>query len=127
MFDLQGLIAQRLQLDEKKVRMILEKLEGFGLVKKTGDRWIFTSGVIHLPNTSPMNSVQHGNWRSQAVLRSQDQYEDGLHYSIVQSISIEDTKKIRQLFLEVIDKYRKIANPSVPQELTCFTLDYFRV
>ena len=56
------------------VRSVLEKLETFGLVKRKANQWIFTSGVIHLPKTSSMNSVQHGNWRSQAVLRSQSRY-----------------------------------------------------
>ncbi|MGZ3775857.1 MAG: TIGR02147 family protein [Pseudobdellovibrionaceae bacterium] len=120
-------IARRLNLNEKQVRMVLEKLESFGLVKNKNQRWIFVSGVIHLPKTSPMNSVQHGNWRTQAVLQSQNIEDEGLHYSIVQAISHKDLKKIRQLLFDTIQSYRSIANPSTPEELTCFTLDFFKV
>ncbi|MGZ3775905.1 MAG: TIGR02147 family protein [Bdellovibrio sp.] len=120
-------IARRLKLDEKQVRMVLEKLESFGLVKNKGDHWIFISGVIHLPKTSPMNSVQHGNWRTQAVAKSQHLEEEGLHYSIVQALSHEDINKIRQLLFDTIQSYRSVANPSTSEELTCFTLDFFKV
>lgn len=120
-------IAKRLNLDIDRVKAVLEKLAKWGLVKKNGDRWFFISGVIHLPKTSPMNSVQHGNWRSQAVLQSQNTEDEGLHYSIVQALSVEDIKKIRQLFFDSIQTYRAIANPSPPEDLCCFTLDFFKV
>ncbi len=111
-------IAKRLCLEEKEVRSVLEKLETFGLVKRKAHQWIFSSGVIHLPKTSSMNSVQHGNWRSQAVLRSQSSENDDIHYSTVQAVSFEDRDKIKHLLFETIEHYRKIANPSTPEELT---------
>lgn len=120
-------IAQRLGLSEYFVKCSLEVLEQFGLVKRTGEFWVINVGSIHLPKTSPMNSVQHGNWRNRAVLKSQDISDDGLHYTIVQCVSEDDFEKIKQLFLKSIDDYKKIANPSPSEELICFSLDFFRV
>lgn len=120
-------ISKRLSLDEKLVRSVLEKLETYGLVKKKSNKWIFLGGALHLPKTSPMNSVQHGNWRGRAVQQAQNKDNEGLHYSIVQSVSYEDADKIKQLFLDALAEYRKIALPSASQELMCLTLDYFKV
>lgn len=120
-------IAERLGLATNFVKSSLELLEKFELVKKDGDQWIINSGSIHLPKTSPLNSIQHGNWRARAVLKSQDVSEDGIHYTIVQSISEKDFEQIKQLLLKAIDDYKKIANPSLSEELICFSLDFFRV
>jgi hypothetical protein len=120
-------IADRLGLSELFIRQTLEILEKFNLVKKKGDSWLLNSGSIHLPKTSPLNSVQHGNWRNRAVLKSQDTSDDGLHFTVVQTLSHEDFEKVKDLLLKTIDQYRKIAKPSTPEELICFACDFFRV
>ena len=120
-------MADRLGLSEVFVRRTLETLEGFGLVKKKGNSWELNSGSIFLPKTSPLNSTQHGNWRNRAVLKSQDPEDDGLHLTMVQTISHDDFEKVKNLFLKTIDDYRKIADPSNPEELVNFSIDFFRV
>jgi uncharacterized protein (TIGR02147 family) len=120
-------IAERLGLTVGFVKSSLELLEKFKLVKKEGDLWVLNSGSIHLPKTSPLNTIQHGNWRARAVLKSQDIKDDGVHYTLVQSISEKDFEIIKQLLLKAIDDYKKIANPSESEELICFSLDFFRV
>ncbi|MGE0631945.1 MAG: TIGR02147 family protein, partial [Pseudobdellovibrionaceae bacterium] len=105
-------IADRLGLSENLIRQTLEALEKFGLVKRERESWQLTSDSIHLPKTSPLNSVQHGNWRNRAVTKSQDTRDDGLHFTVVQCVSHEDFEKIKQMFLQTLDQYRKIANPS---------------
>lgn len=119
-------IADRLGLEVSFIRSSLETLEQFGLVKRKGDRWILNSGSIHMPKTSPLNSIQHGNWRNRAVLKSQNQKDDGLHYTIVQTISEDDFVSIKQQLLNAIDKYRKTADASPSEEITCFAIDFFR-
>lgn len=120
-------IAARLNMDERFVRLCLQRLESFGLVKSEADRWKINTGSIHLPKLSPMNSIQHGNWRTQAVFKSQNPDSQGLHYTIVQSISRNDFQVIKQVLLEAIDRYRQIANQSPAEELICFTCDFFEV
>lgn len=120
-------MSRRLNLSESLVRQSLKTLEEFGLVKRTGERWILASGSIHLPKNSPFNSVQHGNWRHRAVLKSQEKESDGIHYTVVQSISHEDFQKLKQIFLDTLDEYRKCADVSPSEELVSVTLDFFRV
>ncbi|MGZ3744394.1 MAG: TIGR02147 family protein [Pseudobdellovibrionaceae bacterium] len=119
-------IAERLGLNVGFVISSLEVLEKFGLVKRHGERWLLNSGSIHLPKTSPLNSIQHGNWRARAVLKSQDVNDDGIHYTMVQTLSEKEFLKIKQLVLTTIDSYRELADPSDPEELTCFAIDFFR-
>jgi uncharacterized protein (TIGR02147 family) len=120
-------MAARLGLSEQFVRRTLEVLEGFQLVKRVGDKWQLNSGSIHLPKTSPLNSIQHNNWRQRAVLKSQNTEDDGVHFTVVQTLSHDDFEKIKQMILKTIDEYRKIARPSAPEELICFECDFFRV
>jgi uncharacterized protein (TIGR02147 family) len=120
-------IADRLSLTESFVRNSLQVLLEFGLAKRNGDTWSLNSGSIHLPKTSPMNSVQHGNWRTRAVLKSQDTTDNGLHYTTVQAISVEAFEQLKQQLLKSVDEFRKVADPSDSEELICFTLDFFKV
>jgi hypothetical protein len=61
------------------------------------------------------------------VQKSQEPGGDGVHFTIVQSLSRADFESVKRLVLETIDGYRKIANPSKEEELICFTTDFFRV
>lgn len=120
-------IAVKLGLDEKEVKTCLQTLEAFNLVMRYGDSWKISSGSIHLPKSSPMLSVQHGNWRAKAVTDSQNKNTDGLHFTAIQAISLSDFDYIKQLFLKCMDDYRAIANKSPSEELICFSLDFFKL
>lgn len=120
-------IAQRLSMDELFINNCLETLAGFGLIKPVGEHWEITSEFIHLPKESPMNSIQHGNWRTKAVTSSQNVKDESLHYTMIQAVSIDDFARIKQLLLETIDAYRKISDQSPSEELICFTFDFFKV
>ena len=120
-------IAARLGLPEPLVLHCLEALQTFGLVEKNRAHWKFSPESIHLPKTSPLNAGQHANWRSRAVLSSQNPADDGVHFTVVQSMSQADFEKVKQLILGTIDAYFRIAGPSKEEEIACFTCDFFRV
>jgi uncharacterized protein (TIGR02147 family) len=121
-------MATRLGIDEAWARHCLQTLEKFGLVRHAaGDTWIHSSGWIHLPKQSPMISVHHANWRTRAVLSSQNPNHTNLHYTIVQSVSLDDFARIKTHLLAAIEDYRKIADASPEQELICFNCDAFVV
>lgn len=120
-------IAQRLNLDEALVRNHLVMLEKFGLLLRRGDHWFPTDKFMHLSKDSPMNAIQHRNWRERAAERSRDTGGNGLHYTMVQTVSREDFGKIKTIMLDTIDRYRKVANPSKEEELVCFSMDFFAV
>lgn len=120
-------IADRLGLSELLVRQILSTLENFGMVRREGESWRIQNLFTHLAKNSPMNPIQHGNWRSRAVLSSQVPENENLHYTMVQTIGKEDFERIKQQLLKAIDEYRKVADASPSEELICFTLDFFKV
>jgi uncharacterized protein (TIGR02147 family) len=120
-------IAERLNLPLLKVERCLVELKKFGLVQFSSGRWTFSSQTTHLPNSSPFISAHHLNWRQRAVLDSQSQETDGIHYTMVQSLSESDMQKIKAMILRMIDDYNRVAAPSKEEELICFTCDFFRV
>lgn len=120
-------ISQRLSLDPIQVVEVLKVLKGHGLVKEKNDEWSFNSFATHLPQRSPFVSLHHANWRQRAVLSSQSPLDEGVHYTVVQSVSLPDFQKIKDLILNLIDAYTKIASPSKEEELACFLCDWFRV
>ncbi len=120
-------IAARLSLPISLVQYCLENLERFELISKEGAGWSFSSQTIHLPRRSPLIGIHHNNWRSRAMLASQNPLDDGIHYTVVQSVSMADYEKIKHQLLATIDEYTKIAGPSREEELICFSCDTFRV
>lgn len=119
-------VAKKLSLDEAVVKQTLHSLKEFGLVQENKNEWSMTNKHLHLGKDSPMNSIQHSNWRQKAVFHSQNPNNQGLHYTVVQSMSHQDYENIKKLFLKTLDEYRKIANPSNEEDLCCLTLDFFK-
>ena len=120
-------LARRLNLEPEFVQRSLKTLSDFGLVVQNGNKWKATTQSFHLPKTSPMNSVQHGNWRNRAVLKTQDPDEDGVHYTVVQTISKNDFETIKTIMFDSIDRYRNVADVSPEEDVVCFTLDFFKI
>lgn len=119
-------ISRALSLDAATVGTVLANLEAMSLVRRTGDTWRFHSGDIHVPNDSPMVSLHHNNWRQKAVLHSQTRKE-GLHFTMVQSVSVKVANEIKERLLKLIDEVSGLAGPSESEELIYFGLDQFRI
>ena len=62
-----------------------------------------------------------------AVAGSQDKNSSGLHYTVTQSLSVKDIDNLKDLFLKTIDDYKKMAEPSLSEEVICFNLDFFEI
>lgn len=124
-------ISEHLSLPLETVTEVLNKLFDFQVVRRIQDRsherWEFKSKTTHLPKGSPWVSIHHSNWRQRAVMDSQNQKTDGIHYTAVQSIARKDFLKLKQVILSTIDEYNRIASPSKEEELISFTCDFFRV
>ena len=120
-------IAERLGLPIVTVTQALEQLEKHGFVKREKKRYVHSAGNIHIPKTSLLNSINHGNWRSQAVTHSQNPDNGDVHYTAVSSFSYEDFEKLKNLLLEFIEQTRKVMATSPGQDVFCFTSDLFKV
>ncbi|MAF90226.1 MAG: hypothetical protein CL674_03060 [Bdellovibrionaceae bacterium] len=120
-------IAARLNLSEENVLRVLEDLRENSYVAKNRRNWIYHSGENHLAKISPLLNSHLNNWRSRALLNAQNKEHDDLHFSLVQSLSLSDREKLKNLILNFLDDFAKRANPSSPEELICLNLDFFKV
>ncbi|MFL5814719.1 MAG: DUF4423 domain-containing protein [Bdellovibrionia bacterium] len=119
-------ICQALGIDSELVHKTLTELARMGLVQRLGSRWSFSSGDIHIPKNSPLVSLHHNNWRQKAVLRSQAR-GDGIHFTMVQSVSTRVADEIKEKVLKLIDEANALAGPSEPEELIYFGIDQYKI
>lgn len=119
-------IASRLELPKELVKSILYQLEQRNRVVQKGSEWFFAGQEEHISKNSPLVSLHHGNWRARAILDSQMPARDSLHYTAIQSVSRSDYQRIKDLFLELIEKSSQIAGPSKEEELVCMMCDVFK-
>ena len=121
-------ISQRLQIPEPMVQMYLAQLAEMGFVRKrSATTWEYLTGASHTPKNSPLVPMYHSNWRTRAVLDSQNFQNDGLHYTNVQSLSVPCFENIKQLLLSSISEVERLAGPSACEELVNVNIDVFKV
>jgi uncharacterized protein (TIGR02147 family) len=121
-------IAKRLGVVENRIMDVLQFLETCGLVAKAKNRYMNRAPLVHLTGDSELIRLHHMNWRLRAVEALSRRNEQNLNYSSVISCSESDSVKIRELFLETIQKARKIIQESSPDEqVYCYNLDFFGI
>lgn len=119
-------VDARLGLGAKKTAQILDFLVKAGLASQEGDHFRATKAKIHLGGDSPEILKHHTNWRNRAVLAAEKEIPEALHYSSVVSIAKRDVVKIREVILQMIEKFRAEVDPSKEEELFAFCVDWFR-
>ena len=121
-------ISQRLHLPEAMIQAYLMQLAEMGYVRrKSATTWEYVSGASHTPKNSPLVPLYHSNWRTRAVLDSQNFQNDALHYTNVQSMSVSCYEKIKQLLLSSIAEVERLAGPTECEELVNINIDAFKV
>lgn len=120
-------IARQLGVAEDLVESTLRTLEQFQLVTRNKDRWSYASGQIHLPRESMLTTMNHANWRHKALMGMENQRSEGLHYSVVHSHAGEDFENLKYLLLKTIDRAREIVDPSPNEQISCMTIDCFKL
>lgn len=122
-------VASRLGLSRRKVAETLDALTEMGLVRRHGARFSATEKQIHLGKRSPLDSVNHAQWRAKAVEEARAHLgpgkESGIHYTCVHSLSRSDQEKLRQMMLDFIENTRAVALPSKEETLLVLTCDLF--
>lgn len=120
-------MAEKLMIPKALVEFCLSQMSEMGMVKFERGRWKFASTSLHLPKSSPLIGMHHQNWRSRAVMDTQSRSSDGVHYTVVQSLSLDDFNKLKAEVLRLIESYNRIAEPSEPEELVSLCCDFFRL
>ncbi len=120
-------ISNHLRLSEELVREALITLKEMGLAEQAGLVWKASSFDIHLAKDSPMNSINHSNWRGRAVLDSQVKSSTGTHFTGVYSMSQEDLERLKAELIKFVELTRKTALASAEEKVVAFNCDLFEV
>jgi uncharacterized protein (TIGR02147 family) len=118
-------ISERLSIPIVQIESILSSLESWGSVRQDKGRWKFAADEHHISKQSPLSTFHHSNWRAQAVLNSQRQLPDSLHFTVVQSVSSDDFERLREMVLEFLRAIAKVAGPSREEKVYALNCDFF--
>jgi hypothetical protein len=106
---------------------ILSTLATMGLVEfESGKVTSHTSG-LHVGESSPWVSRHHMNWRHKTAEKLSRGNKDGLHYTSVISCSAEDLTRIREFFIDTIQKTRKTVSKSDDEVVAHYSLDLYQL
>lgn len=119
-------MAARLSVPLPSLMQTLSALQAMGLVKQQKGRWVYAGGSKWVKKESLLVTFHHQNWRQLAFEDSRNLHSEGLHYTMVQTISKKDYEVLKAMILDFIGKSNKIAEPSAPEALTCMNIDFFQ-
>lgn len=120
-------VAKRLQLPIEIVIAKLKILEDIGLAQKKGDYWSAIIKNIHIPIHDPSSLGHQIQWKLQSIVDLQNPKTEGLHYSSVYSLSLEDFQKIKSMMISFIEETRKRIELSPEEEIVHFQLSFFQI
>lgn len=123
-------LSTYLKLPLQRVSEILEFLVSLGLVDYQRGHYVMTQAHFHLAAHSPNISKHHSNWRMQAIAaldHGNSPEHNHLHYSAVLSLSLEDSKVIREKLLQCLEENLAIVRKSPAEEGFVYSFDFFRL
>ena len=121
-------LAEALQLPREKVRNTVDFLLSTGLCIEKNGLLFMGPKTTHLEETSPLMARHHSNWRLKAMSRHENIRPHELAYTCTVSLTKEDQIKLREMLMEVIEKFLKKVTASDPAEkLACLTIDWLDV
>ena len=118
-------LASFLGISLGKVKLALEFLVAHGLAKKEKGRISVTETHIHLPENSTLVSKLHSNWRLKALENIDGHDDSQFHYSSVVSLSKADIHRIREIFIQAVEKTIACIKASPEETLVCYNIDIF--
>lgn len=120
-------IAEYLDLPMALVTEAIEFLALCGLIEDHKGKLSISKRHIHLGHNSENIEKHHMNWRTRAML-SLDRVRPGdLHYSVVFTLSREDSLKLRERLLQTIQENLKDVAPSKEEVVYCQSIDFFEL
>ncbi|MEK6705217.1 MAG: DUF4423 domain-containing protein, partial [Bdellovibrionota bacterium] len=119
-------LSSRLGIPLKSVQDVLEFLVKSGLAKRHGTEYGIGERRIHLNKDSPFVRKHHINWRVKSITSLDFPLKSDLHYSGVFTLSESDFVKIRETFLETLEKMEPLLKASKEETVAAFCLDWFK-
>jgi uncharacterized protein (TIGR02147 family) len=121
-------LAQLLNLEFDLTLNCLNELVDYGLVEKKGSHYQYKTGGHHLRLESPLLPHFHSQWRTKAITQFAERKKQlGLHFTVIQSISESDFESFKEELRGVIRKFSKMAEPSDPEVVINFNMDFCKI
>lgn len=121
-------LAERMRLERSEIEESIRFLLKTRLLSVEKQKFIYGKHHIHLDNDSAYIRSHHQNWRVHALHAiSEKTMNEGVHYSVLYSLSKEDFKKIRSQILKLIKKNLEIVAPSAEETVCVFTTDFYEL
>jgi uncharacterized protein (TIGR02147 family) len=120
-------IAERLDLERKKVAEILDFLTKLGLCKFEKGRFHLGVSRTHVEKSSPYYRQHHINWRLKSIQGLDSPKDEDLTFTSPTSISREDFELLREQMVKLIQDFYTTVKDSKAEEVYCFNLDFFRI
>lgn len=112
---------------KEKILLILTQLLKMGFVRKEKDQWIWNQGSGHTSQDDPRTLWLYRHLRDFCHHVYQAEPKQGLHFSVIQSISKDDFKSLQQSLMKWIDDFNRIARPSKPEIPVVLCFDFFQI
>lgn len=120
-------LAKLLNLDQTVTINCLNELVKFDLVEKRGPYYSFKNGGHHLPKESLLLPHFLTMWRNKAMTHFAERKRNSdIHFTVVQSISKKDFETFQDEIHELIKKFSKMAEPSTPEVVINFNIDFYK-
>jgi hypothetical protein len=80
-----------------------------------------------LEKTSPHLKQHHANWRIKSIQKMDKNSIEDLGFTAPLSLSNKDFDILREEMVQLIKKISETVKETDPQDVFCFTLDFFRI
>ena len=120
-------IAERLDIEKKKVAEILDFLTRLGLCTLEKGRYHLGISRTHVEKNSPYYRQHHINWRLKSIQGLDKLVDEDLTFTSPTSISREDFELLREQMVKLIQDFYSTAKVSKAEEVYCFNLDFFKI
>jgi uncharacterized protein (TIGR02147 family) len=128
--ELQSLDALAGHFDKSRnqMRAILEFLLESGLIVERSGHFEMGPKTTHLEKSSPLALRHHSNWRLKAISRHERLTDSEIAYTCPVSIRREDQAVIREMVMQLIERFlKKVVESDPPDSLACLNIDWFNV
>jgi len=119
--------SEFLRLPLLEVRKILAFLVETGLSEEKRGRYHIGTASTFLPRDSVFSRSFQQSWRLRVLQQSHDLREEELAFTNPVVVSHADFAKIRELLVELIKEFGRVAEPSPSEVLSCLNIDWVKV
>lgn len=119
-------LAERFSASPAKMQEICRFLSSKGFIKEKNGRYFEATKFLFLDKRSPFIVQHHSSWRLDAISAIQDRHEDGMHLSMVFTLSEKDAEALRQKIAKFIEESSSLIKESKEETLMALNLDFYK-